>query len=70
MKCRFCGHALSREMLRAIGCGACGGACRKIHCPYCGEENPLVDDEASGRKAEHGYRDKLFARKDKKGHNQ
>jgi len=23
-------------------CGACGGGCRKVHCPYCGYANPVV----------------------------
>jgi hypothetical protein len=31
-------------MLREKGCGACIGGCRKIHCPYCGQENPLVPE--------------------------
>jgi hypothetical protein len=31
-------------MLREKGCGACLGGCRKIHCPYCGQENPLVPE--------------------------
>jgi len=31
-------------MLREKGCGACLGGCRKIHCPYCGQENPAVPE--------------------------
>jgi len=44
MKCTFCGHELTVAMLREKGCGACGGGCRKIHCPYCGQENPVVPE--------------------------
>jgi len=44
MKCRFCEHELTTEMLREEGCGACLGGCRKIHCPYCGEENQVNSD--------------------------
>jgi hypothetical protein len=44
MKCTFCEHELSAEMLREEGCGACLGGCRKIHCPYCGQENPVVPE--------------------------
>lgn len=44
MKCTFCQHELTREMLRSEGCGACIGGCRKIHCPYCGEDNPVLPD--------------------------
>ncbi len=42
MKCSFCEHELTAEMLRDEGCGACAGGCRKIHCPYCGQENSVV----------------------------
>lgn len=42
MKCRFCDHELTPDMLRSKGCGACGRGCGKIHCPYCGEENVIV----------------------------
>jgi len=42
MKCTFCEHELTPEMLREKGCGGCMGGCRKIHCPYCGQENPIV----------------------------
>ena len=42
MKCAFCEHELTPAMLREAGCGACGSGCRKIHCPYCGEENPVM----------------------------
>ena len=41
MKCSFCEHELTPDMLREKGCGACLGGCRKIHCPYCGQENPV-----------------------------
>ena len=41
MKCIFCEHELTAEMIRGEGCGACLGGCRKIHCPYCGQENPV-----------------------------
>ncbi len=44
MKCSFCEHDLTAEMLREKGCGACMGGCRKIHCPYCGQENPIVPE--------------------------
>lgn len=44
MKCTFCEHELTAEMLREEGCGACHGGCRKIHCPYCGQENPVVPE--------------------------
>jgi hypothetical protein len=44
VKCSFCGHELTPEMLREQGCGACGGGCRKIHCPYCGQENPVTPE--------------------------
>jgi hypothetical protein len=44
MKCTFCEHELTPEMLKEKGCGACLGGCRKIHCPYCGQENPLVPE--------------------------
>lgn len=44
MKCTFCGHELTAEMLREEGCGACLGGCRKIHCPYCGQENPVLPE--------------------------
>ena len=44
MKCAFCGHLLTAAMLREEGCGACLGGCRKIHCPYCGQENPVVPE--------------------------
>ena len=42
MKCSFCEHELTVEMLREKGCGACIGGCRKIHCPFCGQ---LINDE-------------------------
>jgi hypothetical protein len=44
MKCSFCDHELTPDMLREKGCGGCLGGCRKIHCPYCGQENPVVPD--------------------------
>lgn len=44
MKCSFCEHELDLAMIRAQSCGACIGGCRKIHCPYCGQENPLVPE--------------------------
>lgn len=44
MKCTFCEHELTPEMLREEGCGACLGGCRKIHCPYCGQENPVTPE--------------------------
>jgi len=42
--CSFCENELSPEMLRTEGCGSCLGGCRKIHCPYCGKETPLVPE--------------------------
>ena len=44
MKCTYCQHELTAEMLREEGCGACIGGCRKIHCPYCGQENAVVPE--------------------------
>lgn len=44
MKCSFCEHELTPEMLREKGCGSCMGGCRKIHCPYCGQENPAATE--------------------------
>ena len=44
MRCSFCENELTAEMLREAGCGACGGGCRKIHCPYCGRENPIIPE--------------------------
>ncbi len=44
MKCSFCEHELDLEMIREQSCGACIGGCRKIHCPYCGQENPLIPE--------------------------
>ena len=44
MKCSFCEHELTPDMLREKGCGTCLGGCRKIHCPYCVQENPLVPE--------------------------
>lgn len=44
MKCAFCDNELTAEMLREQGCGTCLGGCRKIHCPYCGQENPVVPE--------------------------
>lgn len=58
MKCDFCEHELTPEMLRAESCGACIGGCRKIHCPYCGQETMMVP----------GFLERLRqADKDKKG---
>jgi len=60
MKCSFCEHELTPDMLREEGCGACRGGCRKIHCPYCGQENPVVPE----------YLEKILSddnRKEKKG---
>lgn len=44
MKCSFCEHELDLDMIREQGCGACIGGCKKIHCPYCGQENQLVPE--------------------------
>jgi len=44
VKCSFCDNELTLDMLREKGCGACLGGCRKIHCPYCGQENPAVPE--------------------------
>ncbi len=44
MKCAFCDHELTPAMLREEGCGACLGGCRKIHCPHCGQENPVTPE--------------------------
>lgn len=59
MKCKFCENELTVAMMRAESCGGCFGGCRKIHCPYCGQENPIVpelleklfkNDQHTGRK--------------------
>ena len=42
MKCSYCEHELDVTMVSEQACGACIGGCRKIHCPYCGKENPMV----------------------------
>lgn len=44
MKCSFCEHELTPAMLREESCGGCIGGCRKIHCPYCGQETPMVPE--------------------------
>ena len=44
MKCSFCAHELTLEMVREQGCGGCLSGCRKVHCPYCGQENPMVPE--------------------------
>jgi len=44
MKCSYCEHELDMNMIRAEACGACIGGCRKIHCPYCGQENPMIPE--------------------------
>ena len=44
MKCSYCEHELTPAMLREQGCGTCPGGCRKIHCPYCGQENPVTPE--------------------------
>jgi len=56
MKCSFCKNELDLDMLREQACGACIGGCRKIHCPYCGQENQLVPE----------YLDRLLKRKQPK----
>ncbi len=40
MICGFCHREIPDETPEK-GCGRCGGGCRKVHCPYCGYENPL-----------------------------
>ena len=46
MKCTFCEHELTVGTCCAKqGCGSCLGGCRKIHCPYCGQENPCIVPE-------------------------
>jgi len=43
VKCGFCGRTLPPlEESRQKPCGACLGGCHKIHCPWCGYENPVV----------------------------
>lgn len=44
MKCSFCENELKPDMIRNESCGGCFGGCRKIHCPYCGQENPIVPE--------------------------
>jgi hypothetical protein len=44
MKCASCEHELTPDMLREQGCGSCLGGCRKIHCPYCGQENAVTPE--------------------------
>ncbi len=43
MRCGFCGKEIPDEVdLKEKACGACRGACRKIHCPCCGYANPAI----------------------------
>jgi hypothetical protein len=39
MICGFCGREISAD-LPEKSCGRCAGGCHKVHCPYCGYENP------------------------------
>ena len=41
MKCESCGREITEE-LEQSPCGRCVGGCRKVHCPYCGHENPAT----------------------------
>lgn len=41
MKCGYCGRDIPDEIpADQKSCGACGGRCRKVHCPHCGYQNP------------------------------
>lgn len=42
MICNGCGAELPDLPENETGCGRCAGSCRKVHCPYCGYENPIV----------------------------
>lgn len=39
MNCGFCGREIP-DRVPEKSCGRCGSGCRKVHCPYCGYENP------------------------------
>jgi len=54
MICGYCNREIPAKVPES-GCGRCGGGCRKVHCPYCGYENP----------APSGMVERLFGRKDK-----
>jgi hypothetical protein len=43
MICGFCGREIAEEVVKN-GCGGCpmAGGCRKICCPHCGYENPVI----------------------------
>ncbi len=41
MKCGFCGREIPADYVQK-SCGLCKGGCRKLHCPYCGHENPVT----------------------------
>ncbi|MEJ2200642.1 MAG: hypothetical protein P8X63_06480 [Desulfuromonadaceae bacterium] len=41
MKCGYCAREIPDEPVQKP-CGLCTGGCRKIHCPYCGQENPVT----------------------------
>ncbi|OHB27988.1 MAG: hypothetical protein A2X84_13450 [Desulfuromonadaceae bacterium GWC2_58_13] len=41
MKCEFCGREIPADHVQK-SCGLCAGGCRKVHCPYCGHENPAT----------------------------
>ncbi|HER63150.1 MAG TPA: hypothetical protein ENO11_04140 [Desulfobacteraceae bacterium] len=43
MKCGFCQKELPDDALeKQPRCGLCPGGCRKIHCPFCGYDNPVM----------------------------
>jgi len=43
MICGFCGKEIP-DQLPEKSCGRCGSGCRKVHCPYCGYENPAPSE--------------------------
>jgi hypothetical protein len=43
MICGFCGKEIPNQ-LPEKSCGRCGSGCRKVHCPYCGYENPAPSE--------------------------
>jgi len=43
MKCANCQREIPDQPLPGQEhCGACGGGCKKVHCPYCGYTNPVL----------------------------
>ncbi len=58
MRCGFCDKEIPADAGRKA-CGACSGGCRKVHCPFCGYENPVPPKYLkrwlkTGKEEEHG----------------